>query len=458
MKTYLIAFISSFLYLLAVTPFLIYIGKKYGFVDKANRRSVHKGLIPRIGGIGIATGTVLPLIMLSFYDNDPSAMFFSTAFNPIVVIGGGLAISIFGLVDDIKGIPARYKFLFQIMLATMAYYLGFAMESVQSPFGMIYFGWLSLPITILWIVGIINAFNLIDGLDGLSSGIAFFVTITLFILALHNNVLFVALLSACLAGAVVGFLVYNFNPAKIFMGDAGSMFIGFILAVLSLKGASKGSAIVSLLIPIMAMGVPILDTTLAFVRRFLRNQPIFLADRQHIHHILLSKGFNQRKVVMILYGISMSFTLLALFSIFLKDKEVFLILLVFSIIIVVIITKLGYMDIIYGKYKSKKADSIESLLETVIVNKISTIPLAEMESLIFSLPINGFTVLKADGQILFESGKPEPTNFLDIVASKDHFLRFHWNGTVPAINAKEAQMFTIIAKSLLKYVSTNKKL
>ena len=190
MKTYLISFILSFVLLMIFTPFLIFIGKKYGFVDKINRRKVHSGLIPRIGGIGIALGTLLPIALLRFHSNDISELFFSDIGNSIVVLGGALIISLMGLVDDIKEVSAKYKFIIQILVATLAWHFGFSISKISIPFFTINFGIFSLPITILWIVGIINAFNLIDGLDGLSSGLAFFASIVSFVVAVHNNLLF----------------------------------------------------------------------------------------------------------------------------------------------------------------------------------------------------------------------------------------------------------------------------
>ncbi len=457
MKTFLTAFLIAFGFVAFVTPILIHYGLKWGLVDVTNRRTIHRGRIPRIGGVGIALGTILPLVLLYFYHNNVSEVFFKEIANPIVVIGGGLLISGLGLLDDAKGVPAKWKFLFQIALAVGAYYLGFMIDRVYTPWGFVEFGYFSLPLTVLWIVGIVNAFNLIDGMDGLSSGIAFFVSLTIFVLAIHNMIEFVALISAALAGAVVGFLLYNFNPAKIFMGDSGSMFIGFILAVLSLKGASKHSTLVSVLVPIVAMGVPILDTTLAFVRRLLRNQPIFMADRQHIHHLLLSKGWNQRRVVMTLYGLSVFFTAIALFAMFLKDREAFLILAAFSVVVIVIITKLGYLDILLSRYRMSRERRLETILEETLVRQIGRLPLREMEALIFDLPIKGFALIDAKGTPLFSSGEKDPVNFLDLQTEGEHFLRLYWNGVVPAINARETLMLSLIAKSLAAYLGVGTK-
>ncbi|HPG34821.1 MAG TPA: MraY family glycosyltransferase, partial [bacterium] len=308
-------------------------------------------------------------------------------------------------------------------------------------------GWVGHFITVLWIVGIINAFNLIDGMDGLSSGVSFFACITIMSLSIVNGYMFVALVSAALAGAVVGFLVYNFNPAKIFMGDAGSMFIGYVLAVLSLKNQSKGHTIVSMLVPIIAMGLPILDTTLAFLRRFLRNQSIFSADKQHIHHILLSKGLNQRKVVFMLYGISVVFTALAMLLIFQKDVEAFLVIVVFSIVVFVIVSKLGYTEMFYSRFKTRKEDRLENHLENYLVEKITIQNYNEMFDV---LPISGFEILDCEGKRIALEGTSGGVHFFDIAAEKNKIVRLYWVSSVPTINNREAAMLLVLAKSIVK--------
>ncbi len=447
MRTYLTSFIVSFLFVLVTTPFLIKIGIKHGFVDKVDQRKIHQGVVPRIGGIGIAIGTLFPLFLLYFYNNFVSQTLFGSIENVVVIIFGGLSISILGLFDDIKGLPAKFKFLFQIALAVIAIYCGFSINAMSTPWGVVQLGWVGHFITVLWIVGIINAFNLIDGMDGLSSGVSFFACITIMSLSIVNGYMFVALVSAALAGAVVGFLVYNFNPAKIFMGDAGSMFIGYVLAVLSLKNQSKGHTIVSMLVPIIAMGLPILDTTLAFLRRFLRNQSIFSADKQHIHHILLSKGLNQRKVVFMLYGISVVFTALAMLLIFQKDVEAFLVIVVFSIVVFVIVSKLGYTEMFYSRFKTRKEDRLENHLENYLVEKITIQNYNEMFDV---LPISGFEILDCEGKRIALEGTSGGVHFFDIAAEKNKIVRLYWVSSVPTINNREAAMLLVLAKSIVK--------
>ena len=447
MNTYLLtSFIISFIFVCIFTPPLIRFGKKYGFVDQVNQRKIHRGAIPRIGGIAISIGTMLPVLHLFIVFKLRRIVDVETTNNMILYFGGGLAISFLGLIDDIKGINAKIKFLFQAVIAILATQHGALIQLFPMPWGRVELGIFGYVITVFWIIGIINAFNLIDGMDGLSSGITLFSSLTIAILAIVNGYLAVALVALALAGAVTGFLIYNFNPAKIFMGDSGSMFIGYILAVISLRSQSKTHAIVSILVPIIAMGLPILDTTLAFLRRILRHQSIFMADKQHIHHFLLSLGFNQRKTVLILYSISISFTILAMIMIFNENINTFLIVLVFAIIVFVIIKKLGYVEMIYGRFRVKKENSLEKHLENFFIDRIE---LKEGENLFSGLPIKGFDILDIKGENLFSQGDKDKINFFDISARRSRIVRLYWTENVPIIGSRESAMLILIAKMLV---------
>lgn len=443
MTTYLTSFIVSFVFVCVVTPILIKLGIKFGFVDQVNQRKIHRGVIPRIGGIGISLGTLLPIFLL-FYVH--SGVKIATTDNIFLFVAGGLGISLVGLFDDIKGINAKVKFLFQIAIAVMATMHGALITALPMPWGRLELGFFGYIITVFWIIGIINAFNLIDGMDGLSSGITLFSSLTIAMLAIVNGYLPTALVALALAGAVTGFLIYNFNPAKIFMGDSGSMFIGYILAVLSLKSQSKAHAVVSILVPIIAMGLPILDTTLAFMRRLLRHQSIFSADKQHIHHFLLSLGFNQRKTVLILYSISIMFTALAMLMIFKKNIDTFLIVLIFAIIVFVIIKKLGYVEMIYGKFRVKKENSLEKHLENFFIDRISLDP---NDNFFSELPIKGFDILDIKGNNLFSTGEKDKINFFDISARRSRIVRLYWTENVPIIGSRESAMLILMSKTLV---------
>ena len=445
MTTYLTSFIVSFLFVCIITPVLIKLGIKFGFVDQVNQRKIHRGAIPRIGGIGISLGTLLPIFLLFTFFK--TGIRIETQNNIYLFFVGGLGISLVGLFDDIRGINAKIKLLFQIAIAVMATMHGALIQSIPTPFGKIELGFFSYVLTVFWIIGIINAFNLIDGMDGLSSGITLFSSLTIAMLAIVNGYLPTALVALALAGAVTGFLIYNFNPARIFMGDSGSMFIGYILAILSLRSQSKAHAVVSILVPIIAMGLPILDTTLAFLRRILRHQSIFSADKQHIHHFLLSLGFNQRKTVLIMYSISILFTILAMIMIFNKNIDTFLIVVIFAIIVFVIITKLGYVEMIYGKFRVKKENSLEKHLENFFINRIE---LKEDKDFYSSeLPIKGFDILDVKGKLLFSSGEKDPINFFDISARRSRIVRLYWTEKVPMIGSRESAMLILMSKTLV---------
>ena len=449
MTTYLTSFIVSFVFVCIVTPILIKIGLKFGFVDQVNQRKIHRGAIPRIGGIGISLGTLLPILLLFYISG---GVHIETRDNVFLFFVGGLGISLVGLIDDIRGINAKIKLLFQIAVAVMATMHGALIQSLPMPWGRLELGVFSYLLTVFWIIGIINAFNLIDGMDGLSSGITLFSSLTIAVLAIVNGSEFlpVALVGLALAGAVTGFLIYNFNPAKIFMGDSGSMFIGYILAVLSLKSQSKAHAVVSILVPIIAMGLPILDTILAFTRRILRHQSIFAADKQHIHHFLLSLGFNQRKTVLIMYAISVVFTILSMLMIFKKSLDTnidtFLIVIVFAIIVFVIIKKLGYVEMIYGRFRVKKENSLEKHLENFFIDRIT---LGADENFFSELPIKGFDILDVKGQNLFSSGEKDKINFFDVSARRSRIVRLYWTENVPIIGSRESAMLILMAKTLV---------
>ena len=447
MTTYLTSFIVSFVFVCIATPVLIKIGLKFGFVDQVNQRKIHRGAIPRIGGIGISLGTLLPIFLL-FYVH--SGVPVATTESIFLFFIGGLGISLVGLFDDIRGINAKIKFLFQIVIAVVATMHGALITSLPMPWGRLELGFFGYILTVFWIIGIINAFNLIDGMDGLSSGITLFSSLTIAMLAIVNGFLPTALVALALAGAVTGFLIYNFNPAKIFMGDSGSMFIGYILAVLSLRSQSKAHAVVSILVPIIAMGLPILDTTLAFMRRLLRHQSIFSADKQHIHHFLLSLGFNQRKTVLIMYAISIIFTILSMLMIFKKSLDTnidtFLIVIVFAIIVFVIIKKLGYVEMIYGKFRVKKENSLEKHLENFFIDRISLDP---NENFFSELPIKGFDILDIKGNNLFSTGEKDKINFFDISARRSRIVRLYWTENVPIIGSRESAMLILMSKTLV---------
>lgn len=263
-------------------------------------RRVHARPTPRIGGVVIAATTLVAAI---------SSVAWHVSLGPgesdklLGVLGGGALLVGVGLVDDLHGLSASKKLAAQVLAAGFAQWHGLQISSIGVPFGStIELGWLGVPVTTLWIVGVTNALNLIDGLDGLAAGTGSFAAIAIFVIAAVDGNVLVALVSAALVGALLGFLRHNFQPASIFMGDSGSLFLGYTLGAIAIWGSTKSSAAVSLAIPLLLLGLPIADAVLAIVRRFVRGGSIFSADREHIHHRLLARGMTHRGAVLVLYA------------------------------------------------------------------------------------------------------------------------------------------------------------
>jgi UDP-GlcNAc:undecaprenyl-phosphate GlcNAc-1-phosphate transferase len=304
MITYLVAFSMSCVTALVLTGVTRNLAIARGWYDAPEARKVHTRPIPRIGGIAIAIAFWLPLGSLYFYDNTIGNAYHA---RPELILGlliGSLIMIATGLWDDIRGMRASAKLVLQIVAALVAWSFGYQIAAVGNPFGTvpIELGLLALPVTLLWIVAIVNAINLMDGLDGLAGGIALISVLTLFVVGVLEGNVIVSLTTVALAGALVGFLRHNFNPASIFMGDSGSLTLGYVLALTSISGSAKSSTVVSLIMPMLALGLPLMDTVLAVIRRWMRGRPIFGADRGHIHHRLLDLGYSHRNAVLLLYA------------------------------------------------------------------------------------------------------------------------------------------------------------
>jgi UDP-GlcNAc:undecaprenyl-phosphate GlcNAc-1-phosphate transferase len=305
-RTAAVAFVSATLTGAALTPLARELAHRWGLLDHAlTSRKTHGRPVPRIGGIAIVLAFYAPLVALLFISTDVGGRFYAQPLKAFGLFAGGLTIAGLGVWDDLKGANAKTKFAVQFAVAGAMYALGFRIDVLTNPFGAaIHLGWFGVPFTLLWIAGVINAMNLIDGLDGLAGGVAFIAIATIFVIAAVGHQPLMLLFTAALAGAVLGFLFYNFNPATIFMGDTGSMFLGFVLATTSIQTGQKSTAAVAIAVPILALGVPIADTLLAMMRRYARGVPMFSADRGHIHHRLLGMGFSQRQTVLVIYAAS----------------------------------------------------------------------------------------------------------------------------------------------------------
>jgi len=286
-----IAFTSVYL----LTPVVGKISLRIGAVDIPDARKVHQVIMPRLGGVGIFLSFVT-IIALTQEITKPL----------LGLLVGGSLIALLGVLDDTFDLPPRVKLGGQVLAALVVVAFGVRVECLTNPFRhMIVLGHLAIPVTIFWIVGVTNALNLIDGLDGLAAGTAVISALTLATSAWLEGHVLVAFWTLLLIACILGFLPHNLYPARIFMGDNGSMFLGFNLAVLSILGLGKGVTAISLFIPVLIVGTPLLDTLLAVVRRLINHRPLFQADKQHLHHCLLGLGLSQRKTVLILYLVNL---------------------------------------------------------------------------------------------------------------------------------------------------------
>src|SRR6266540_2827879 len=347
MRTAAVAFVLSMLCGTILTPIVRRIAYRSGVLDHAlSSRKIHGRPIPRLGGIAIVIAFYTPLLALAAFPTGVGEMFLAQREHVIGLFGGGLAIALLGLYDDLRGAGAGRKFLVQFTVAGFLYYLGFRIESVANPIGeSIALGWVSLPFTVLWIVGVINAMNLIDGLDGLAGGVALVAVVITFLVSFQRGHPLMMLFSSALAGAILGSLFYNFNPSPIFMCDTGSMFLGFVLATTAIQTNQKASTAVAIVVPIIALGVPIADTLLAMARRAARGAPLFSADRGHIHHRLLDLGLSHRQTVLVLYGVSVALGCVALALSYASSSQATWFLLILSGVAYLALRRLGYINL-----------------------------------------------------------------------------------------------------------------
>jgi UDP-GlcNAc:undecaprenyl-phosphate GlcNAc-1-phosphate transferase len=302
MHAYIVAFAVGLCVCYVLTPAVRKLATRFGAIDRPDQRKVHKTPIPRMGGLAIYAGFLAAVF---------AGMHVTTEITGLLL--GGTAILLVGIIDDIYQIPAVVKLCGQIAAASVLIFFDIQIEWLAYPGGdYLYMDNFSVPVTILWVVGMTNALNLIDGLDGLAAGVALIASLTVCAVAVQNGFYPVAVMTAALSGATFAFIRYNFNPASIFMGDTGSMFLGYMLAAISVFGVVKSAAIIALAVPIMALGLPIIDTCFAIFRRYSNGKPIFKPDKGHLHHRLLAAGLSQKQAVLLMYLISIALSVSAL--------------------------------------------------------------------------------------------------------------------------------------------------
>lgn len=328
---------------LILVPFVAKLAIKIGAVDKPNERKVHTKIMPRMGGLAI---------YLSFF----AVLFLSheMTMQHIGLLTGGTVLVLVGIIDDKTDMPAKIKLLGQIFAACIVVVAGVRVEFMTNFIlgGVFPLYIFSVPFTVLWIVAITNAVNLIDGLDGLAAGTSIIAAATMAISGYATGQTEMASMALILIGASLGFLKYNFHPAKIFMGDTGSMFLGYNLSVLAIMGFTKSFTVLSLVTPILVLAIPILDTLFAIIRRKMNNKPIFKPDKNHLHHCLLNYGFSHRNTVLIIYAVSAVLALCGLIMTYLNPAQGMCLLVVISVIIIYGAMKLG----VIGKHDSVKKD------------------------------------------------------------------------------------------------------
>lgn len=351
------AYAFTFLVALAVTFVLTPVVKNFairiGAVDKPDARKVHHGLIPRLGGLAIYTGFMVSVIATIGFTYEMVG----------IMVGATFLIAV-GIADDVYSLPPKVKLLGQIIAAAIPVVIfNINIEWIDVPrLGIVYLPEIiSLPLTIFWIIGFVNTVNLIDGLDGLAAGIATIASIAIALLAFQMGQWVAAAAMIAMTGACLAFLQYNFNPAKIFMGDTGSMFLGYIISAVSVMGSMKTVATAVLIVPLLALTVPITDTLLAIVRRKSSGVPIFSPDKNHLHHRLLAKGLNQKQVVLVMYALTAFFSCTALIVIHLSLWIGIAIVAIALVLFVLWARKLGVMQEIvpspYQMEQKKKKDS-----------------------------------------------------------------------------------------------------
>ena len=312
MRTYFVLFVASLMSSLALTPFVRRRAIAWGAVDQPDgKRRIHKTPIPRLGGAAIYFSMLAGLLLLPVLNTLVTQGVSARIPRVLAIIVPATLIFLVGVYDDFHGMRASTKLAYELIATSMLYACGFRIEVVSMPFiGSFDFpALLSFPLTAVWVIGITNAFNLIDGIDGLAAGASGFAMLSIFVFSITQGNPDVTVLSILLLGGALGFLRYNFNPATIFMGDSGSLFLGFMAAALAMASAQKSPTLIAIAIPLVTFGLPLAEVGLSIVRRILSGEPIFQSDRRHIHHMLLQRGLNQRQAVIVLYGACAFFSL-----------------------------------------------------------------------------------------------------------------------------------------------------
>jgi UDP-GlcNAc:undecaprenyl-phosphate GlcNAc-1-phosphate transferase len=476
MRTYVTAFIIATILSAVLTPLVRKLALGIGAVSPSGgRHALHPTAVPRLGGIAIFVALIAPLVGLFFVESGVAIIIRDQSVQVEGLLLGGGLMGLVGFIDDTRGIRALHKFLAQLVAAGVAYAFGFRIDAISLPlFGDLQMGVFALPVTMLWITGIVNAVNLIDGLDGLAAGVVFFAGLTNFVVAHISGSVFVALIMASMLGALLGFLFYNFNPARIFMGDTGSYFLGYVLATTSLAGAlQKESTAVSLLIPVVALGIPITDTLFAMVRRFVERRPIFSPDRGHIHHKLLDLGITHKRAVLIIHAMSIVLTLAAIGLALGRKWEVGLAILAASSVLIALIRFAGYSESLVRHPKSRRDRDAELLRQALqeapahLMRARSEVEIWEALEALIGRAKMGYVdlienVVDGEEQRLLRKSAPDcPSDDRDFVFSRHtlgpehaarYSLKFAWQSDVGSVSPKAEVLLELLSDFVAQHL------
>ena len=395
-------------------------------------RHLHSNPLPRLGGVAIFLSFSLCALLAALWGIRHPELH-SPRFLPtmVTILLPAALVFALGVYDDLRGVGPYFKFSVQAIAAAMLYAGGLRIVNIPVIFGDHNLPrYIGFALTIIWVLGITNAFNLIDGLDGLAAGSALFSTMVAFVVAVLNGPPLVEIMTIALAGAILGFLRYNFNPATIFLGDSGSLFIGFVLSALALYGAQKAPTIVAVAIPVVSFGLPILETAISILRRLISGRPIFTADREHIHHKLLQHGLTHRQVVILLYGVSAGFAMLSLFLLWPTGSSLGLVLAVLGIGIWIGVQHLGYLE--FGelaRVAQRTLDQPQIFVNNLAIRRATEeLKVAQDYEQIRRILLAAFGSNDFDGFQLELQHHPgdHPPNSLDS-PSRRHANSFHWN-------------------------------
>lgn len=444
-------FFLSLLFAFVLTRYVRDFATRRGWVAvPSQERHLHSTPLPRLGGVAIFVSFSLSMLVVAVFDwRYPHSRFVFPLQTLLTILLPASLIFLLGVYDDIYNAGPYLKFSVQSVAAAMLFYGGLRIVNIPVLFGSHRLPWfLGLPLTIIWVLAITNAFNLIDGLDGLAAGSALFSTLVAFVVALANGYSLVALMTIALAGAILGFLRFNFNPATIFLGDSGSLFIGFLLSALALEGAQKAPTIVAVAIPVVSFGLPILETSLSILRRLIGGRPVFTADREHIHHKLLQHGLTHRQVVIVLYAVSAVFALLSLFLLWPTGSSLGLVLSVLGIGIWIGVQRLGYLE--FGELARVAQRTLEQ--RQVFINNLSIrrateeLKVARDYDQIRQILLAAFSGNDLDGfevKIKLFPGEFLPSGMGDSSQARRGEISFHWNKAIGSVSLEGIAEWTL---------------